>query len=146
MSDFIAKAEKIVRARTVHGGLENIIPYCVLGLIDIDGNPALSAITAAKSEGIRSVCFCTGLASPKVERIKNNSKAAVCFCSEDYNISLSGRIEIITDQAVKNEMWYAPLSHHFSGPADPEYCVLKLQTERYNLLLDYREFRGTLNE
>ena len=31
-----------------------------------------------------------------------------------------------------------------TGPEDPNYCVLGFKTERYNLLVDWKEARGIL--
>lgn len=118
--------------------------YCTLGLIDIDGGPSVSTITAAKADGINWITFCTGQLSPKVSRIKKCNKASVCFNSPEYNITLNGTIEIITDPQIKKEMWYNGLANNFRGYDDPAYCVLKFTTEKYNLLVDWQEVHGTL--
>ena len=44
----IAKAEEIIRQNTAHNSLEGSEPYCVLALIDKDGYPTASTITASK--------------------------------------------------------------------------------------------------
>jgi hypothetical protein len=31
-----------------------------------------------------------------------------------------------------------------SGPDDPNFCVLRFRTERYNLLVDWQQAQGTL--
>lgn len=118
--------------------------YCVIALIDLDGYPTASTVTASKAEGIEWVTFCTGLGSLRTDRIERCNKASVCFNAEDYNITLVGTIEVVTDLEVKREMWYDGLANHFSGPEDPGYCVLRFKTERYNLLVDWQEARGTL--
>jgi len=136
--EIINKAGEIVAKNTGEAG------YCALALIDLDGYPTASTISAAKADGIKWLTFCTGLSSPKVDRIKKCNRASVCFNSAEYNITLVGTIEILTAPDVKKEMWYGGLTHHFSGPEDPNYCVLKFKTERYNLLVDWQEARGTL--
>jgi general stress protein 26 len=50
----------------------------------------------------------------------------------------------LTDPDVKKEMWYGGLANHFNGPEDPNYCVLRFKTQRYNLLVDWKEATGTL--
>ena len=136
--EIIIRAGEIIEQNTGEAG------YCALALIDLDGYPTASTISAAKVDGIKWLTFCTGLGSPKVDRIKKCNRASVCFNSAEYNITLSGTIEILTDSEVKKEMWYGGLTNHFSGPEDPNYCVLKFKTERYNLLVDWQEARGTL--
>ncbi len=133
----IARAEDIVAARTGAG------THCVLALMDADGSPVASAITASKAEGIRLVTLCTGFGT-RTARIAGCARASLCFATEDCNVTLVGRIDVLTDPAVKQEMWYAGLSNHFSGPDDPGYCVLRFTTQRYSLLVDGRQARGAL--
>jgi len=111
--------------------------YCVLALIDLDGYPTASAITVSKNNGINWLTFCTGLDSIKTKRIKQCNRASICFSSLDpvYNITLIGKIETITDPDIKKEMWYDDLKYNFTGPDDPNYCVLKFKTERYKLMI-----------
>lgn len=138
--EIIKKAGEIVEKNTGVG------TYCTLALMDLDGNITASTITASKADGIRWLTFCTGLGSPKTKRIEKCNKASVCFNAPDYNITLVGTMEIITDPEVKREMWYDGLKNHFSGPEDPYYCVLHFTTQRYNLLVDWQEVKGTLTE
>lgn len=136
--EIIIKAGEIVEKNTGMGA------YCVLAQIDLDGYPTASTITASKADGINWLTFCTGLASTRTDRINKCSKASICFNADDYNITLVGTMEILTDSEVKKEMWYEGLANHFSGPEDPNYCVLHFRTERYNLLVDWAEARGRL--
>ncbi len=117
---------------------------CVLALMDLDGYPTASTITASKADGINWITFCTGLGGTRTNRINKCNRASVCFNDDDYNITLIGTMEILTDLEVKGEMWYEGLTNHFSGPEDPNYCVLRFKTERYNLLIDWKEVRGTI--
>ena len=55
-----------------------------------------------------------------------------------------GTIEILTDAEIKKDMWYKGLENHFNGPEDPNYCVLRFKTNRYNLLIDWKEVSGNL--
>ena len=140
--ELIKKAADIVARHSVHSGISDKILVCALGMTDPDGTPTVAAITAARSEGIEWVTFSTGLSSNKVKRLAASNKASVCFLSETYNVSLMGTLTVLTDSASKQENWYDALSHHFTGPDDPEYCILKFTTERYNLLVDWQEARG----
>lgn len=135
----ISRAGEIIAGKT---GGENK-GYCTLCLIGKDGYPTASTISISKADGIKWLTFCTGLGA-KSERINFTNKAAVCVNSDEYNISLIGTIEELTDPDIKKEMWYDGLSHHFSGYDDPNYCVLRFTTERYNLLVDWQSAAGTL--
>ncbi len=136
--EIVKKAGEIVQKNT------GVATYCVLSLIDLDDYPTASTITASKADGIHWITFCTGLGGTRTDRINRCKKASVCFNAPDYNITLVGTIDICTDPEIKREMWYDGLANHFSGPEDPNYCVLRFTTQRYNLLVDWQEVRGTL--
>jgi general stress protein 26 len=136
--EIITRASVIVENRTGE------MTSCVIALIDLDGYPTASTITASKADGINWITFCTGLGGTRTNRINKCNQASVCFSADDYNITLVGTMEILVDPDIKKEMWYGGLSNHFSGPEDPNYCVLRFKTQRYNLLVDWQEARGTL--
>ncbi|MDR2932972.1 MAG: pyridoxamine 5'-phosphate oxidase family protein [Oscillospiraceae bacterium] len=142
--DVIKRAGEVILQNTAHNAEPGKEPYCALALIDAEGFPTVSTITAAKAQGIEGLAFCTGLGSNKAKRIAGSNRASVCFNSPDYNITLVGTIEVVTDPAVKKEMWYDGMSNHFSGPDHPDYCVLSFKTQRYNLMVDWKEAAGTL--
>jgi general stress protein 26 len=136
--EIIKKAGEIIEGRTGESS------YCAMSLIDTDGYPTTSTISASKADGINWITFCTGLESNKTNRIRKCNQASICFNSPEYNITLVGDIEVVTDPEVKKNMWYEGLSNHFSGPEDPNYCVLSFRTKRYNLFVNWQEARGTL--
>lgn len=142
--ELIKKASDIIRQSTAFYSPEGAEPFCVLSLIDEEGYPTSSVITAAKADGINRITFCTGLGCNKTNRINGSKKASVCFVSETYSINLVGDIEIKTDASTKREMWYEGLKNHFSGPEDPGYCVLSFYTRRYKLFVDWTELIGTI--
>lgn len=138
-AELIRKAEDIIRQNTGPDA------YCVMALMDQDQYPTASTITPSRSEGIRWITFCTGLGSNKTNRIQICSRAAVCFNTNGaYNVTLIGTIEVVTDLAAKQESWYEGLENHFSGADDPHYCVLRFQTERYNLWIGSEGAEGKL--
>ncbi|MDD4076336.1 MAG: pyridoxamine 5'-phosphate oxidase family protein [Eubacteriales bacterium] len=139
-SELVTKAGTMIRA--MNKKPEDY--FCTLALLDKDGYPTASTISISESEGIRWLTFCTGLTSNKANRIRECNRASVCINALQYNITLVGTVEILTGTDIKKEMWYEALSHHFNGPQDPGYCVLRFNTERYNLLIDWQSEEGTL--
>ena len=134
----ITRAEKILANRaTKEQG------YCVLALIDTDGYPTAATISPSKIDGIRRITFCTGTGSSWAKRIEKCARASVCFNSPEYNITLVGDIEVLTDLATKKEMWYEGMGHYFSGPEDPNFCVLQFKTRRYSLMLNEHDANGS---
>ena len=139
----IAKAEEILanRVRFEQGCLE----CCVLALIDADGYPTAATISPSRIDGIRHITFCTGTGSNWAKRIEKCNRASVCFNSEaeQYNITLVGTIEVLTDLATKTEMWFDGMGCYFNGPEDPNYCVLQFVTQRYSLMLNEHDANGS---
>lgn len=142
--EFEMHEEIIKRAGEIVAKNTGADTYCTMALMDLDGYVTASTITASKADGIRWVTFCTGLGSDRTKRIEKCNKASICFNAPDYNITLVGTMEVVTDPQVKKEMWYRGLSNHFAGSEDPNYCVLRFTTKRYNLLVDWKEAKGTL--
>jgi len=136
--EIIARAEKILADRaTKEQG------HCVLALIDIDDYPTAATISPSKIDGIRRITFCTGTGSNWAKRIEKCARASVCFNSPEYNITLVGNIEVLTDLVTKKEMWYDGMGDYFTGPEDPGFCVLQFVTQRYSLMLNEHEANGS---
>lgn len=142
--EYLKKADALISRHTVHDGDASCLINCALGMTDFDGSPTVSPITASRADGIKTVYFCTGLSSNKVKRLSADNRASICLFSAEHHLTLVGTLEVLTDAATKERMWYAPLGQHFSGPDDANYCVLKFTTTRYNLLIDWQEIRGEL--
>ncbi|MCL2719379.1 MAG: pyridoxamine 5'-phosphate oxidase family protein [Lachnospiraceae bacterium] len=145
MEKAITKASEIISKRTASGKYEDgANQYCVLAQEDLDGRITAAVITPAKAEGIKEITFCSGVDSNWVKRAKRDSRAAVCFDSDEYGITLRGRLEVVTDAAIKQDNWYSGLEGHFSGADDPNYCVLCFTTEVYKLFIDWEEIEGKI--
>jgi len=140
--EIIAKTEEIIN--TIAGNWEKSI--CTLSLIDDQGFPTASTLSTARADGIKWLSFVTGLVSNKAKRIEKCNKACVCFNSADYNITLVGTIEVLTDAQAKKDVWYSGLEHHFTGVDDPNLCVLKFTTNRYQIygVIGHEEIYGEL--
>jgi general stress protein 26 len=41
-------------------------------------------------------------------------------------------------------MWYKECGDHFSGPEDPQYCVLKFITKNYNIFIEDNGITGVI--
>jgi len=140
----IKRAEEIISSQTVKNGKFNG-EFCSLVLLDHAGYPTASVLTAAASEGITHLWFGTGADSNKYKRAKANKKASVHFGTGEHSITLVGDIEILSDNASKAKFWYDGLEHHFpQGATDPNYVVLKFNTKRYMLFVDWEETEGVI--
>jgi len=140
----IEKAEEIIKSKTAE---VNMGVGVTLSLLDHEGYPTTSTLSISKADGIRQITFGVTLDSNKAKRAKANSRASVCIFDDNYesgsyyNITLVGDIEVVTDIQMKKETWYSGLEEHFpnGGVDDPNYCVLKFTTKRYNLWVGVEE-------
>ena len=136
------RAAEIIAQRTVRQTKDS---YGTLITIDPDGSPVPSTISPTRSEGIRVITLCTGLGAPGPVLLGYNNRSAVCLNSPTYHISLTGTAEISTDPETCREMWYDGLANHFSGPDDPDFCVIRFTTRRYSLFIDWEVLKGELD-
>ena len=75
------------------------------------------------------VFLTTGNASSKIQQIKANTKVSVYFCkpNEFLGLMLGGKIEIVTDTAIKKSLWQDGWEMYYpSGVDGPEYTILRL--------------------
>jgi len=144
MSKAIEKAAAIVAAQTVKNGTF-AGEFCSLVLLDHEGYPTASVLTAAKSEGIKQLWFGVIADGNKAKRAAANPKASVHFGTDSHSVTLVGEAEILTDEATKKAIWYDGLEAHFpKGATDPNYAVLKFTTKRYNAFVDWQDNEGVI--
>ena len=145
----ISRASEILELRAIGGYVEGKTGYySSVALIDLDGYPSISTISISKADGIRTLYYITSIDSNAVKRIQKDNRGCVNLNSDLYHISLVGTFEVLTDLPTKKEMWYDGAQEHFSGPEDPNLCILRFTTERYNILImendDYEFDAGKL--
>lgn len=138
----IAKAAEVIVANSARG--KTGFGICTLSLIDEEGFPTASIMMPSRSEDINWITFGTMLDENRAKRAAKDNKASVCFATAAYCINLVGEVEVITADEVKRDMWYDGLVHHFTGPDDPNYCVLKFNTKRYKFFIDGEDVAGTV--
>ena len=135
----IAKAAEIIKSKTAE---VNMGVGVTLSVLDHEGYPTTSCLSISKADGIKTILFCTTMDSNKAIRAKNNSKASVCVFDDNYeagsyyNITLVGDVEVATDAETKKQAWYDGMCEHCQGVDDPNYCVIRFTTKRYNLWVD----------
>lgn len=105
--------------------------------IDEDGYPRTVTMANIKTEGIDAAWFSTGTDSHKTENFKRNSKASVCYCTNEDNVTLIGDVSIVDDMDVKKQLWEDWFINYFPlGVTDPNYCILKFQTKYIQAYID----------
>ena len=132
MEKALVKASEIInsKANYIGGGMEG---YVVLSLINENGYPTSSAISLSKADGINWLSFLGGANSNKANRIAKCNKACVCLATSEYNITLTGTIEALTDPALKKEHWQEAFAEHYGDFNSTDYCAFLFTTESYSL-------------
>jgi len=117
------------------------------GVIDENGFPSVSTVTPVNPIYILEICFSTNIGGNKANRIAKDSRASVCFHSENNNITLVGEAEIITDQETKSRCWLDWFKDHYNGgETDPTYVVIKFTTKRVSLWIEGEGALFTMDE
>ncbi len=76
------------------------------------------------------VYFTTNTSSAKVAQIRKNPGVSAYYCQPEqfHGLMLAGRIEIVSDQAVKEALWQAGWERYYpQGMRDPDYAILLLK-------------------
>jgi len=142
----IARASAVIDARKdyIGGGMEG---YAVLALLNDQGSPTASTLTISKADGINWMTFIVDLSCNKAARAKADNRASVCLASSEYNITLVGKVELITDPDAKKAHWQEvfKVGHGVDYDA-PSHGIMKFTTESYNLFFadPYEGAKGDL--
>ena len=113
-------------------------------ILEIIGKPQLASLATLTEEGkpwVRyvmvtgdkdlSLRFASFLESRKVAQIKKNPEVHLtCGVtspeSADSYLQVQGRAEVTTDEAQRRAYWKDELKRYFSGPDDPNYCIVRV--------------------
>jgi len=119
--------------------------HCTIALIDENGYPSASTVSIVKADGIKQLMFGVSHDENKARRVRACSKASVCVNSPEYNITLVGTAEILTDAKTKEDVWEPWFTEIWSdGVTDSDFCVLRFSTDRYSLYVDEEVAAGVL--
>ncbi len=107
--------------------------------VDEDGFPNVKAmLKPRKIIGLKEFYFSTNTSSMRVKQFRENPNASIYFYHKGLikyeGIMLKGRMEVLTDQQTKDEIWRTGDTIFYKqGKTDPDYCVLKFtaQSGRY---------------
>ncbi|MBN1295814.1 pyridoxamine 5'-phosphate oxidase family protein [bacterium] len=101
----------------------------VLSTISEDNRPMGRYMMVTADASMTLYCV-TGASSRKVRDIRNNPHVHLTmgFKPEAMApvIHVSGIANILDDPGSREAHWDEMLTHYFSGPDDPEYCILQI--------------------
>lgn len=101
---------------------------CFLSFINDAGFPTTrTMLNPRKRQGIKEFYLTTNSSSQKVQSLLVNSKAGLYFYDRPTyrGVAFTGTVEILHDQAIKDEVWRDMDTIFYESNTDPDYCVLK---------------------
>jgi general stress protein 26 len=126
-------------------------------ILAIIGRPVLASLATVTEEGrpwVRYVMatadatltirVATFLSSRKVRHIRRHPEVhlaagAASLATAGNYVQVEGRAEVLTDEAERHAVWREQYRAYFSGPDDPELCVLRITPARIELQGDAAE-------
>lgn len=114
--------------RTLAEKAEALLRSCsevTVASINAEGFPRPVPMAKLQTAGYNEVWMSTGADSMKTIEFKANNKAGLCYSAYGDSVALRGTVEIVTDDALRQEMWQDWFIQHFpGGPTDPNYILL----------------------
>ncbi len=119
--------------------LEKLKGPTLVGLATVtrEGRPWVRYVMAAADTDL-NIWFSTRLDSRKVEQIRNNSAVhllagvSTLETAESY-VQVEGEADVLTDAVTRKALWNDLLKPYFSGPEDPNFCVVRIRPSRIEL-------------
>lgn len=120
---------------------------CFLSFNNGQGFPVARAmLNPRKRQGIKEFYLTTNFSSLKVECLLKDPRAGLYFCDKKVyrGVSFAGKVEVIRDQNIKDEVWRDMDTIFYENNTDPNYCVLKFTAESARYFQDYHSTDITL--
>ena len=99
-----------------------------LATITEEGKPWVRYVVGSADESL-SFRFCTSLCSDKIRHIRHNPNVHLSLGAKDLMtakewLQVAGGAEISTSQDERHAFWNDGFLAYFTGPDDPNYCVV----------------------
>jgi len=102
--------------------------------ITVDGKPRVRYVVG-KADNELLFRFCTHLQSNKVSQIRENPHVHLSLGVKDLEtakhwLQVEGIAESSTDKTERHSFWFDELKNYFTGPDDPNYCIVITRPSR----------------
>ena len=99
-----------------------------------DGRPWVRYVMG-KADSDLFFRFCTRRGSRKVSQIRKNPVAHISLGvssleTAQHWLQVEGTAEVSTDRHERHSFWFDELKNYFSGPDDPDYCIVIIRPSR----------------
>lgn len=113
---------------------------CFLSFINAEGFPTTrTMLNPRKRQGIKEFYLATNTKSQKVQSLLSNPRAGLYFYDRPLyrGVAFTGTVEVLTDQAIKDEIWRDMDTIFYESNTDPDYCILKFTAIAARYYQDY---------
>lgn len=113
---------------------------CFLSFINDAGFPTSRAmLNPRKRQGINEFYLTTNSNSQKAQSLLINQNAGLYFYDRNTyrGVAFTGTVEVLHDQAIKDEIWRDMDTIFYESNTDPDYCVLKFTAVAVRYYQDY---------
>lgn len=123
--------------------IENLVDHqdvCFLSFMNDAGFPTARAmLNPRKRQGLKEFYLTTNSSSQKVQSLLLNPKAGLYFYDRPTyrGVAFTGTVEVLHDQAIKDEVWRDMDTIFYESNTDPNYCVLKFTATAARYYQDY---------
>lgn len=99
-----------------------------------DGRPWVRYVVA-RADNDLVFRFCSHLGARKIGQVRKNPHVHISLGAKDLEtadhwLQVEGICRVATDKAERDAFWFDALKNYFSGPDDPNYCVLIVTPSR----------------
>ncbi|MDH4231725.1 MAG: pyridoxamine 5'-phosphate oxidase family protein [Nitrospirota bacterium] len=99
-----------------------------------DGRPWVRYV-AGKADRQLVFRFCSSIDTRKIRQVRENPNVHLSLGAKDLEtaehwLQVEGRAEVSTDRKEKKSFWFDDLENYFSGPDDPDYCIVIVRPSR----------------
>jgi len=99
-----------------------------------DGKPRVRYVVG-KADNELVFRFCTHLQTNKVSQIRKNPNVHISLGAKDLEtakhwLQVEGIAQISTDKTERHSFWFDELKNYFTGPDDPNYCIVIARPSR----------------
>jgi general stress protein 26 len=99
-----------------------------------DGKPWVRYVMANADSNL-AYRFCTHLGSRKISQIKKNPHVHISMGVANLEtaknwLQVQGTAEVSLDRNERHSFWFDELKNYFSGPDDPNFCIIIVRPSR----------------
>jgi len=99
-----------------------------------DGRPWVRYVVG-KADNQLVFRFCSRIDTRKISQVRKNPNVHLSLGAKDLEsanhwLQVEGRAEVSTDKTERESFWFDDLKNYFSGPDDPNYCIVIVSPSR----------------